>query len=142
MVATLASTMPEAPPAPSLVAELDQNETADIVEQPFLRFPPFPSPPPGVTIMPFSAFTAKGIVITNTIEGVSNAIEVDGLGIPTVPMRVKHATDGEAGAKKKKKKKKGGASGTTGGDPARPVSWWDGWAEGEAQRGLASRLDL
>lgn len=117
-------------------AEVDGPDTKEIEDQPFLRFPPFPPAPPGVTIMPFSVFVPKGIVITDAIEGASDAVEVDGLGIPTVPLRTKHAVDGAS--KKKKKKKKGYA---IVGDPTRPIPWWEAWAEGESQRGLASRLD-
>ncbi|KAF9555369.1 hypothetical protein CPC08DRAFT_726467 [Agrocybe pediades] len=54
------------------------------------QFPPFPSPPEGVTITPFSAFIEHGIQIFTDPE---TGVEIDGLGIPTVRLRTPHATD-------------------------------------------------
>lgn len=53
-----------------------------------IRFPPFPQPPAGVQIIPFDAFKEVGIKLGGTGD-----IELDGLGIPTIPLRVKHDID-------------------------------------------------
>lgn len=103
--------------------------------QPFVRFPPFPKPPPGVNITPFKDFRAQGIQIQ--LNGASDAgPELDALGIPTVELRVKHETDetktGGGGKKKRKKKKAGGGEGEK---PKKPVYWWEIWEEAEDLRG-------
>jgi hypothetical protein len=54
-----------------------------------LKFPPFPPVPEGTTILPFASFKEKGIQIAPSHSGE----EVDGLGIPTVELRVPHDTD-------------------------------------------------
>ncbi|KAJ6457553.1 hypothetical protein C8R47DRAFT_170129 [Mycena vitilis] len=62
-----------------------------------MRFPPFPAVPEGVTIVPFKDFEERGIRlfrIEDEDEGESGeGVERDGLGIPTVALRAKHATD-------------------------------------------------
>ncbi|KDR84166.1 hypothetical protein GALMADRAFT_133521 [Galerina marginata CBS 339.88] len=55
-----------------------------------VRFPPFPPVPPGISILPFSQFKEHGIQIFTDPE---LGVEVDGLGIPTVRLRVPHDTD-------------------------------------------------
>ncbi|KIM25869.1 hypothetical protein M408DRAFT_330875 [Serendipita vermifera MAFF 305830] len=62
-------------------------------------WPPFPTPPDGVTIIPFSQFEPKGIKIS-----FNDDIEVDGEGIKTVPLLVKHGLGGSHKNKGKKKK--------------------------------------
>ncbi|KAF9534652.1 hypothetical protein CPB83DRAFT_901623 [Crepidotus variabilis] len=63
------------------------------------KYPPFPAVPPNVAIIPFSDFKESGIRIFGLPfgEDLSNdedeGVEVDGLGIPTVPLRVPHNTD-------------------------------------------------
>ncbi|KAF8204620.1 hypothetical protein BJ912DRAFT_1036725 [Pholiota molesta] len=57
-------------------------------DRPPARYPPFPPVPPGVEILPFKSFKEHGIQIFS-----STNVEIDGLGIPTVPLRVPHATD-------------------------------------------------
>ncbi|KAN0134215.1 hypothetical protein V8E53_007987, partial [Lactarius tabidus] len=77
-----------------------------------LRFPPFPAPPDGVTLISFTAFRPSGIRVPiddDDVVAAGDAHELDGLGIPTIPLRVKHVAD--TSEKKKKRKKKGGASG-------------------------------
>lgn len=106
-----------------------------------LRFPPFPALPDGIELTPFHLFRPSGIRVPidddddDEYEGrqVSEMIELDGLGIPTVPLRVKHATDNLE--KKKKRKKKGGA-GTQQVQvaPEKPETWWDLWEEFEDMR--------
>ncbi|KAF9476733.1 hypothetical protein BDN70DRAFT_882046 [Pholiota conissans] len=65
-----------------------------------VRYPPFPPKPPGVNIIPFKSFKERGIQIFSMSD-----VEVDGLGIPTVALRVPHNTD------KRKSQKKGAKPG-------------------------------
>lgn len=94
-----------------------------------LRFPPFPAPPDGVTLIPFTAFRPSGIrVPIEDDEGPRlDDVELDGLGIPTVALRVKHAADGAE--KKKKRKKKGVNAQSVQVAPERPKMWWEVWEE-------------
>ncbi|KAG8830456.1 hypothetical protein FRC18_008061 [Serendipita sp. 400] len=62
-------------------------------------WPPFPTPPPDVKIIPFHQFEPKGIVIS--LDGDS---EIDGEGIKTVTLQVKHGIGGHRGKKGKRKK--------------------------------------
>jgi hypothetical protein len=67
---------------------------------PLIRFPPFLDVPEEVTILPFKTFREHGIQIFTSGYG----DEIDGLGIPTVALRVPHDTDAcKMDAKKKKK---------------------------------------
>ncbi|KAI0758057.1 hypothetical protein C8Q74DRAFT_1373105 [Fomes fomentarius] len=107
---------------------------------PWLIFPPFPDPPPGVEIIPFVDFKPLGIIISEVPEnanGGSDAeeqVEVDGLGIPTVPLRVHHElTAMERDRKGKRKPKKGGNN--------RRVIWYEDWAQTESSRRLSVPLD-
>jgi len=104
-----------------------------------LRFPPFPPVPEGVELIPFHSFRPSGIRVPiddddDEYDGrqvlSSEMIEFDGLGIPTVPLRVKHATDSLE--KKKRRKKKGGASTQqVQVAPAKPETWYELWEEFE-----------
>lgn len=53
-------------------------------------FPPFPSTPEGVTIIPFKDYVETGIKVQAEDY---NGPEVDGLDIPTVPMSKVHKGD-------------------------------------------------
>jgi len=80
---------------------------------PLIRFPPFPEIPEGVTILPFKGFREHGIQIFTSEDGE----EIDGLGIPTVALRIPHDTDEcKTDAKKKKKGRKKKQSGDHDGD--------------------------
>jgi hypothetical protein len=107
-----------------------------------LRFPPFPAVPDGVELIPFQAFRPSGIRVP--IDGdddddeydgrqMSEMIEQDGLGIPTIPLRVKHATDSME-KKKKRKKKSGVGTQQVQVAPEKPEMWWDSWEEFEDMR--------
>lgn len=61
-------------------------------------WPPFPKPPKGVTIVPFSEFQPKGIIIA--LE--DDTAELDANGVATVPLLVKH---GDRSRRKSKKKR-------------------------------------
>ena len=101
-----------------------------------LRFPPFPAVPDGVELVPFHSFRPSGIRVPieddDDYDGRrvwEDVVERDGLGIPTVPLRVKHAADNME--KKKKRKKKGGGAATQQVQvaPEKPKTWWELWEE-------------
>lgn len=104
-------------------AELDPNGI------PYYKWPPFPEPPTGVTIIPFKVFKPSGIKLP-----LNDDIEVDGLGIPTVRLPVTH--DNEGVPKKKRKIKKT----TSGKEVLRRNVWWEEWEEGEAQRIRSAKI--
>ncbi|KAG8818182.1 hypothetical protein FRC17_010911 [Serendipita sp. 399] len=62
-------------------------------------WPPFPTPPPGISIIPFHQFEPKGIVIS-----LDDDSELDGDGVKTVMLQVKHGFGGHRAKKGKKKK--------------------------------------
>lgn len=133
---------------------------ANIPEPPFLRFPPMPVLPDGVKLIPFKEFKECGIQIFSAGD-----VEIDGLGIPTVPLRVNHQTDkSKTNAKKAKneeeekedsKGKKGKGRNGPPMEKLDPVAraqeqkrrrvllfakkeWYEQWAEGEDLRGTRS----
>jgi len=102
-----------------------------------LRFPPFPAVPDGVELIPFHSFRPSGIRVPIDDEDdeydgrqASEMIERDGLGIPTIPLRVKHATDNME-KKKKRKKKAGAGTQQVQVAPEKPKAWWELWEEFE-----------
>jgi hypothetical protein len=102
-----------------------------------LRFPPFPAVPDGVQLIPFHSCRPSGIRVPIDDEDdeydgrqLSEMIERDGLGIPTLPLRVKHATD-NLEKKKKRKKKAAGRTQQVQVAPERPKTWWELWEEFE-----------
>jgi len=94
-----------------------------------IRFPPFPQPPDDVQVTPFSDFNEGGI----RVNPGSNDTEVDSLGIPTVRMRIGHASDA---CKTNTKRKREEEEKKAGKETVRKVSkeWWDVWAEAEEIR--------
>ena len=90
---------------------------------PYYKWPPFLQPPPGVIIKPFEDFRASGIRINMDAD----AVELDGEGIPTVQLKVKHDP---FGLPKKKKKHTVHIGGTA----VRKSTWYEDWAEGEDLR--------
>lgn len=125
---------------------------------PTLKFPPFPAQPnagEGTSIIPFKHFKEHGIRIFS-----DTGVEMDTLGIPTVELAVRHASDEcktETRRKLKDGEDEGGKKGgkTPVGEPVKlnPMEkaedrrtqryllfakkeWFDQWAEGEHLRGL------
>ncbi|KAF8437515.1 hypothetical protein L210DRAFT_3545858 [Boletus edulis BED1] len=96
------------------------------------RFPPFPAPPEGVTIVPFSAFKPEGYRRVTDPSG-GESIEVDAwAGIPTV----KVLNEEEASQKRKAGRKRRHAGTAT--DPdGKLIPWWQEWEEGEALRAMS-----
>ncbi|KAG6919776.1 hypothetical protein DXG01_001615 [Tephrocybe rancida] len=92
-----------------------------------LTFPPFPVAPSGVTITPFKDFKERGIQMFATEK---DEVERDGLGIPTVELRVKHDTD-KCKTDTKRKRKTELPFKTTPGVPGPRKEWWDIWMENE-----------
>ncbi|KAF8549702.1 hypothetical protein OG21DRAFT_1447577 [Imleria badia] len=114
-------------------------------ELPFIKFPPFPEPPPGVTIMSFKDFKPRGIqLFSEPKKGGPGAeddedAELDALGIPTVELRVKHTTDEcKSNTRKKRKKKKAAVVEPV---PAKMLPWYEEWEEGEDLRVTRVRYD-
>ncbi|KZT05598.1 uncharacterized protein LAESUDRAFT_681115 [Laetiporus sulphureus 93-53] len=100
----------------------------------WFTFPPFPAPPPGVTVTPFKTFKPSGIVVVQNPP--PDYIERDGLGIPTVPLRVKHSlTEGEQ-RKKKRNKTVTRPDGTV-----RRATWWEEWETGEDARKMTALVN-
>ncbi|KAI9444020.1 hypothetical protein H4582DRAFT_1053429 [Lactarius indigo] len=99
-----------------------------------LRFPPFPAPPDGVTLISFTTFRPSGIrvPIDDDDDPRLAGPELDGQGIPTVALRVKHVADNTE--KKKKRKKKAVSAQTVQVAPERPKMWWEVWEELEDVR--------
>ncbi|KAJ7728971.1 hypothetical protein DFH07DRAFT_1066315 [Mycena maculata] len=101
---------------------------------PRTRFPPFPTAPDGVTIVLFKDFKECGIRVQVFVDGDGDgedSVEVDGLGIPTVPLRVKHDTDV---SKTNPNRKKRSARELAAVRPTFRKEWWEDWAEGEDLR--------
>ena len=99
-----------------------------------LQFPPFPQPPPGTTIIPFEDFVPRGIQIN--LDAEPDAEEVDGLGIKTVELSVKHDfTEAERKKRRKTTGKRATAIGPDG--QVRKLTWWEEWEEGEQYRRMS-----
>ncbi|KAJ3539694.1 hypothetical protein NM688_g6326 [Phlebia brevispora] len=111
------------------MANVDPPAPAPLADR--LQFPPFPKPPAGVKIIPFHEFKASGIQIAVAPE--PDYVEVDGLGIPTLTLRVKHdLTETEQRKRKKGRRTAGGPSGQR-------LTWWEDWEQGESMRTTAAR---
>jgi hypothetical protein len=96
-----------------------------------IRFPPFPAPQEGVEIVPFKDFKETGIRLFNDDPNV----ELDGHGIPTIELRVRHPTDVCKSNAVRKRKYTGKR-----GDSSRAIihtvkqEWWQSWEENEESR--------
>ncbi|KAI0737732.1 hypothetical protein C8Q80DRAFT_1114829 [Daedaleopsis nitida] len=101
----------------------------------WLTFPPFPQPPPGVDIVPFKDFKPAGIFAAEDPSATTER-EIDGLGIPTVPLRVRHSLTGKEKMKRKKKSNTVGPGGLI-----MRQAWYEEWAELEYQRRLTAPID-
>lgn len=115
------------------MAVANKPTTTDGTEEliPWLRFPPFPAVPPGVTIIPFKDFKPSGLPI-KAEDPEPDHVEVDGLGIPTVVLKSKHSLTGEEQARSKKRRKKNAKVTVNG--VTRQLLWFEDWAEGEDMR--------
>src|SRR5882757_5247832 len=109
----------------------DQTPAAPAPDVLLFTFPPFPQIPADSGLVPFKAFKPSGIQIS--VSG-DDEIEVDGLGIPTVELRVKHDTDEPKTGRKKKKKSKIAKNDGVNGEPVKRLTWWEEWEEGEDLR--------
>ncbi|KIJ57220.1 hypothetical protein M422DRAFT_63007 [Sphaerobolus stellatus SS14] len=111
------------PPAAARLTNLDFDPQGN----PYYKFPPYISPPEGVTIVSFEAFLPAGIeLVLDPDED-----EYDGMGIPTVMLGAKHVPLAEKDKKKKKKKKKDDDNSKV---QRKESTWWEDWAEGEDLR--------
>lgn len=87
-------------------------------DQFFVRFPPFPSVPPGVHIVPFKEFKELGICVSAGPDEVTHngdqelvirypgEREIDALGVQTVMLRKRHDTDAAKTNGRKKMQKR------------------------------------
>lgn len=102
------------------------NPTNDNNGVPYYKFPPFPSLPPGTSLVAFKDFRPLGI----QMDTMSDTQELDGRGIPTVALNISHDNTGMLPKAKKRKIKKTAEEVIV----AKPAKWWDEWAEGEQLR--------
>ncbi|KAK7045289.1 hypothetical protein R3P38DRAFT_3259260 [Favolaschia claudopus] len=93
------------------------------------RFPPFPPVPKGVTLIPFNDFKGYGI---QPFVG-DDEIERDGLGIPTIALRVKHDVD-ESKTDLSNAPMGAGMKQTAPTNGFGRKEWWEDWEEGEDLR--------
>ncbi len=119
---------PDPPEATAAQAPTAPNDAPALA---VVRFPPIPPVPDGVRIIPFKDYKECGIQIFSDGD-----VEIDGLGIPTVPLRVNHTTDksktnakpaeNNASKREEKKGKKGKGKGKgkrePGEEPLDPVA--------------------
>ncbi|KAH9947216.1 hypothetical protein B0H21DRAFT_360452 [Amylocystis lapponica] len=119
-------------PQPAQSAQPAVAATTAVLDLPFLKYPPFPVPPAGATITPFSKFKPAGIQMN--LDPVQDDIELDGLGIPTVVLPVRHdLTEAE---RRKRKKKVAAPDGTV-----RLPPWFEDWALAEHLRRTSAPID-
>ncbi|OAX42062.1 hypothetical protein K503DRAFT_684123 [Rhizopogon vinicolor AM-OR11-026] len=128
---------------PSRIVEPSASNTTTTQdsETSFIIFPPFPTPLPGVTLIPFNNFKACGIQLFSEATGGLDEedMELDGMGIPTVELRVKHSTDEcKSNTRKRKRKKKTAA---VDGVPPKKLPWYEEWEEGEDLRVTKEKFD-
>lgn len=102
--------------------------SANTVDADKIYFPPFPAPPPGVTIMPRKNFKPAGIqmAVGDTEPGY---IECDGTGVPTAELRVKHSLTDAEQRKRVKRTKVTLPNGAT-----RRLLWFEEWEDDESSR--------
>jgi hypothetical protein len=101
-----------------------------------LRFPPFPTIPNGISIIPFKDFVPYGYKRIKMDTG--EEIEVDALGgLPTV----KVLSDEEVAQKIKDYKKRRNAGQSTDAT-GRIVPWWEEWEEAENSRITREPMEL
>jgi hypothetical protein len=94
-------------------------------------FPPFPKPLPGRELPPFESFEACGIIVNPAQDPKDkDAPEMDGLGIPTMRLKVKHTDVKKKSRKKKKSKVMPGEVD----DAGKPLQWWEIWEQTEETR--------
>ncbi|KAI6135232.1 hypothetical protein EDD17DRAFT_1893988 [Pisolithus thermaeus] len=111
-------------------------------ELPFFKFPPFPRPPEGAIIVSFKDFKPRGIQLFTQMKRSIDRdddeddedAEVDGLGVPTVELRVKHASDECKSNKAKKRMKKKKGEPIPANVPVKKLPWYEEWEEGEDLR--------
>lgn len=113
----------QGPKPPGYPRECNEHDDNGV---PFYKLPPFPDPPPGVHIIPFSEFKERGIQIRDPLAD-EDDVELDGEGIPTVHLGIKHDLDITSKKKKPKKPKPQVA-------PEVKLPWYEDWEAGEASR--------
>ena len=98
-------------------------------------FPPFPAPPDGVAIVPFSAFVPRGY--RSELSPSGDPIEIDAwMGIKTIKV-----LNEEQATQKRKAKRRQRNAGNAVDATGRLIPWWEEWEEGEAVRGMSESCD-
>ncbi|TBU22294.1 hypothetical protein BD311DRAFT_154038 [Dichomitus squalens] len=127
------------PSSTSNVAPAAAEATAAVTpaDRPWLTFPPFPKPPQGVDLVPFQDFKPLGIHIPEPVEdGAAPPVEVDGLGIATLTLRVHHDLTTMEKRKRKNARTKIAPDGSV-----VPKRWYEEWAEVEHLRKTSGPID-
>lgn len=91
--------------------------------------------PGGITVITFSAFKERGICVTPRADD-PEELEVDGLGIPTIAMKVLHKTD-KCKTKTRRTKRKEDRQKEAKVkylDRGLPIPFWEEWEENESLR--------
>lgn len=88
--------------------------------------------------MPFKDFKPRGIQLFAQLKRSGNGdedddVELDGLGIPTIELRVKHSTD-ECKSNRRKRRKKKHTTDSAPGALVKKSPWYEEWEEGEDLR--------
>lgn len=94
---------------------------------PWIKFPPFPEIPDGVSIIPFSKFRPKGI--RKRLVPDPEYPELDGYGRPTAQLKVSHTSTSSDKWRKKKRRLGEGDDGVV-----RKYVWYEEWAKEEDSR--------
>ncbi|KAI0089214.1 hypothetical protein BDY19DRAFT_944738 [Irpex rosettiformis] len=108
------------------MATMQVDETAAEVK-PFITYPPFLTPPPGVKILPFTQFKEPGIAVRIDVDETDG--EVDGLGVPTVTLNSRHDLTQEE--RKMGKKRLANATQITADGQVRRIAWHEEWRSHE-----------
>ncbi|EED77031.1 predicted protein, partial [Postia placenta Mad-698-R] len=120
---TITTGNPTADSVPAVAAATNTSAYAT----PWIKFPPFPTPPSGVEIKPFKSFQLGGITVI--ADPPLGYVELDSQKIPTVQLLVKHDLTAMEQKKRRTLKTKTGADGSM-----RKLTWWEQWEADETMR--------
>ncbi|OSX59368.1 hypothetical protein POSPLADRAFT_1112101, partial [Postia placenta MAD-698-R-SB12] len=123
---TVTTGNPAVDSAPAVAAATDTPADA----APWIKFPPFPTPPPGVKIKSFKSFQPGGITVV--ADPPPGYVELDSQKIPTVQLLAKHDLTAMEQKKRRTPKTKTGADGSV-----RKLTWWEQWEADEFMRRVA-----
>lgn len=127
---TVTTGNPAVDSAPAVAAATDTPADA----APWIKFPPFPTPPPGVKIKSFKSFQPGGITVV--ADPPPGYVELDSQKIPTVQLLAKHDLTAMEQKKRRTPKTKTGADGSV-----RKLTWWEQWEADEPMRRTSAPID-